>query len=78
MTLPNTPDYESLTEINRTARREIAEEIWRDVQTIASKLVVTFDSHAIQVLIYPPSERHYTVPGRSPVTGVMRDGLYTE
>lgn len=65
-------------DLTRQIRKEIAEEFWRDVQTISSKVVVTYDSHSIQVLIYPPSETQFRVPGKFPITGVMRDGLYQE
>lgn len=63
--------------LDRMTREDVAKEMNRVFQMVDSKIVCTFDSHAIQIIVFPPRESYYHVPG-GPITGSMKDGVYSE
>lgn len=64
-------------EFDRHIRRELALEVDRIVRTFASRCHITFDTNAIQIIVFPRTGAIFQITG-SPVTGTMRDGAYTE
>src|SRR5688572_20286664 len=66
------------TTMTREIRRDIAKEVDKLMRTVRpARMVLTFDTHAIQVIIFPPSEGVFTVPG-GPHTVMIRDGNVEE
>ena len=64
--------------LTRAVRHEIAVEVERLFRLMRpKKLVITFDVHAIQILVFPPSEADFLVPG-GPHTTTVRDGYVEE
>lgn len=65
-------------QMTRDIRKEISKEVERYFRTLRpAKLVLTFDTHAIQILVFPPSDDNFKVPG-GPWTTTIRDGLVEE
>lgn len=64
-------------QLTRDIRREFAKELWRSFQLHASKIVVTFDTQAITVAMFPPREGKYKVTA-GPHTLVVRDNIVEE
>lgn len=59
-------------------RQEVAKEIQRIFGPYCSKIVLTFDAHAIQIIAFPKREHSFDVPG-GPVMGqAFRDTPYEE
>lgn len=63
--------------LDRYTREDIAKEMNRVFCMIGSKIVITCDSHAIQVIVFPPRDTHFQVP-LGPYTGTIKDGVYDE
>lgn len=64
--------------LDRNVREDIAKQMYQTFGPVASHITITFDTHAIQVVVFPPSHESFRMPSFGPITGVMRDGHYTE
>lgn len=64
-------------ELNQAMRHEMAKELWRSFGPMASRIVVTFDANAIQVIAFPPREEKYAVPS-GPHSVMVRDNYVEE
>jgi hypothetical protein len=65
--------------LNKQARAEIASEIYRLFGILGGKCVITFDHHAIQVIVFPRFGEQFLIPGDPPFTGTIRNNqLYQE
>ena len=63
--------------LTRDVRKEMARDIAHPYNGLSSKVVITFDTHGIQILVFPPDQTRFVVPG-GPHTLVVKDGRVEE